>query len=249
VVDRRTAEEQGWRIGEHIAIKGTQYPFDLDLTLCGIYEPHEWSISGVWVHWDYLEQGIMQADAGMSGRAGLVLMKAESAEVIPNVCSAIDDHFANSSDPTFTQAAHSFALNFSRVLGNVADYVRNLGIAVVFSLTMASVNTMAISVRERRTEIAVLKAIGYSPLLILALILCESLIVSVIGGLVGVSAGRGLFAVLHVRFPGMIPLSQMSWQLLLKGLAVAAGIGLISGFFPAFYAVRRSVIDGLRRVA
>lgn len=249
VVDRRLAEKWGWNIGDRIPLKGTFYPFDLDLELCGTFDSPK-NTDSLWFHWIYLDEGLQAQNAPGTGNAGTVFAKTSGPEVIPSTISAIDERFASSDNPTRTQTEAAFAQMFTDMLGNIQAYIFNIGLAVVFSLSLVAANAMAMSMRERVTEIAVLKAIGFPRLRILCMILGESCLIAICGGLVGVVFGCGCLQLLHVLIPQFFPFTvlEMMGSWLLWGLVVAAGIGIVSGLFPAIRAAQLSVIDGLRRV-
>jgi putative ABC transport system permease protein len=247
VVDRRTAEHRGWKIGEHIPLKGALYDFDLDLVLCGVYDAPE-IFQDLYFHRAYLDEGLRQKGSPRAGTTGILFVKAESADVIPELCRTIDTMFANSDYQTWSQSHEAFAQMFSKFVGNLEAYIRNIGFAVLFALTLVAGNTMAMSMRERTTEIAVLKAIGFGRALVLGLLLGESVLIALIGGLFGVTAGRAVWGVGHYFWPQFLPLGYIAWAVLAYGVAVAGGIGLVSGIVPAYRAARLSVIDGLRRV-
>ncbi len=249
VVDRRTAERRGWKIGERIPLQGNIYPFDLDLTLCGIYDSPQ-PTDSLWFHWEYLDEGLKQMGGRESGNAGTVFAKAKPTADIPALCQQIDERFANSDHPTRTQTEAAFAQMFTAMLGNVRAYIRNIGLAVVFSLSLVAANAMAMSMRERTTEIAVLKAIGFRRTRVLCMILTESCLISSLGGLLGVALGCGMLYLLNSASPQIFPmaLNDLAGPWLLSGLIVAAAIGLVSGLVPAVRAAQLSVVDGLRRV-
>lgn len=249
VVDRRLAERWGWQIGDRIPLQGTYYPFDLDLQLCGVFDSPK-NTDSLWFHWIYLDEGLQQQNAPVTGNAGTVFAKVESAEAIPRVIQAIDDRFASSDNPTRTQTESAFAQMFTDMLGNIQAYIRNIGLAVVFSLSLVAANAMAMSMRERVTEIAVLKAIGFSRLRVLSLILGESCLIALLGGLCGVGLGCVCLQLLHMLIPQFFPfpILEMLGLWTAGGFAVAAGIGLASGLVPAVRAAQLSVVNGLRRV-
>lgn len=247
VVDRKLAEKYHWQIGEHIPIKGNIYPYDLDLTLVGIYDPPEVTQS-LWFHWDYLDEGLRKMGDRDAGNAGIIFVKAKSGDVIPELSKAIDDRFASSDNPTHTQTEQAFAQMFIKMQGNIQNFILFIAVFVVIALTFVAANGMAMSMRERTTEIAVLKAIGFHRIRVLFMILGEAVIIAMIGGLLGVGAGRGIYAMVHELAPQVIPISRMPWSVMFYGMVVAAGIGLASGLVPAILAARLSVIDGLRRV-
>ena len=132
--------------------------------------------------------------------------------------------------------------------GLAVQFILFIAVFVTISLTLVAANGMAMSMRERTTEIAVLKAIGFQNGTVLMLMLGEAILIALVGGAIGVAAGRGLYALAHQFAPMFIQISNMPWQVMAWGMAVAAGIGLASGLVPATLASRLSVIDGLRRI-
>ena len=136
------------------------------------------------------------------------------------------------------------------MLGNVQAYIRNIGLAVTFSLSLVAANVIAMSMRERTTEIAVLKAIGFSRGRVLVTVLGEACMMTMLGGALGVAIGCLCLQALHEInsqfFP--FPIDEMLGPWLLWLLAVSIGIGLASGVVPAVRAAQLSVIDGLRRI-
>ncbi len=250
VVDSRFAEQRGWKIGEKIPLKGTYYQFDLQLEMVGVFKAPQ-PTGSLWFHWDYLEEGLKSKNALLSaGNAGAVYAKVERADAIAGLCQSIDDKFASSDNPTRTQTEAAFAQMFTDMVGNIQAYIRNIGLAVMFSLTLVAANAMAMSMRERTTEVAVLKAIGFSRGRVLNLVLGESCLIAAIGGLIGLAIGGGFLQVIHKSAPQYFPFSigdmAGGWMLWIVGVAV--GIGLVSGLVPAVRAAQLSVVNGLRRV-
>jgi putative ABC transport system permease protein len=248
VVDRKLADRLGLKIGDRVPLQGTFYPFNLDLKLVGIYEPPEATLSLYFNH-AYLDEGLRQVGREQSaGNCGTIFFKAASAEIIPGLCEAIDQHYASSPNPTKTQTEKAFSQMFVKMAGNVQNLILFIAVFVTISLTLVAANGMAMSMRERTTEIAVLKAIGFRNGQVLSVMLGESVLIAALGGVVGVAAGRGLYALAHELAPMVIAVSTMPLRVVAAGMAVAAGIGLASGLVPAVLAARLSVIDGLRRI-
>ncbi len=250
VADRRLAKRMKWEIGERIPLKGTFYTFDLDLTLVGVFDAPQTNDS-LWFNWYYLDEGLRNANAQRAaGNSGTIFARTKGASEMASVSKAIDDRFASSDNPTRTQSEAAFAQMFTDMLGNVQTLIFYIGLAVVFSLTLVAANAMAMSMRERTTEIAVLKALGFSKARVLFFVLGESIGISFFGGILGVTFGCLCFEAVHRTMPQVVPISILEmtgpWIALL--LLTAAGIGLISGLVPAVRAARLSVIDGLRRV-
>jgi putative ABC transport system permease protein len=247
VCDRKLAEKYGWKVGEHIRLKGAIYPVNLDLTLVGIFDPPE-EVLSLWYNLDYLDKQLEEQDIEMRGNVGIIYARAKSVEIIPELMRSIDEHFSNSELPTKTQNEGNFAQMFVKMLGNVQNFILFIGVFVTLSLTLVAANGMAMSMRERTTEIAVLKAIGFRNDAVLTMLLGEAVVIAVIGGILGVLLGRWMYSVAHTMATQFFPTSHMPWPVMVYGLLVAAGIGLASGFVPAMLAARLSVIDGLRKV-
>ncbi|MGN6135643.1 MAG: ABC transporter permease [Aureliella sp.] len=248
VADRRLAERFGWQIGERIPLRGTFRPMNLELTLRGTFLG-PMNTDMLWFDWEYLDELTREKASNASGNAGTIWAKTVDADMA-TVSKVIDDKFSSSENPTRTQTEAAFAQIFTDMLGDIQAYIRYIGMAVVVSLLLVAGNAMAMSMRERTTEIAVLKAIGFSKARVLWMIVGESVAIATLGGLLGVAIGCGLLEGLHHLSVQMIPISIMDmlgvWILLL--ILTAAAIGFVSGMVPAIRAAQLSVIDGLRRV-
>ncbi len=249
VVDRKLAEKRNWKIGDRVPLQGTFYPVDLDLKIVGLYDPPQYSDS-IWFNWSYFDEELRKVAADAAGNAGTIFARCESADRIASINQSIDERFANSDNPTRTQTEAAFAQMFSDMLGNIKTYIRNIALAVIFSLSLVAGNSMAMSMRERTTEVAVLKAIGFSKQHILSLVLGESTLIALTGGLLGVGFGAACLQLLHNASAQFFPLSfvELLGPWVLGLLSVAFGIGLVSGLVPAVRASKLSVVDGLRRV-
>jgi putative ABC transport system permease protein len=250
VVDRALAKRLNLNIGDRVPLQGTFYQFNLDLKLVGIYDPPETALS-LYFNLKYLDEGLRQLGgekAEGAGNCGTIFFKAASADVIPDLSRQIDDRYASSPHPTKTQTEKAFAQMFIKMQGNIQNFILFIAVFVTISLTLVAANGMAMAMRERTTEIAVLKAIGFQNGTVLGLTLGESVLIAGIGGLLGVAAGRGVYALGHMFAPMIVQTSNMPWTVMAWGMAVAAGIGLASGLVPAILAARLPVIDGLRKI-
>ncbi len=249
VADRRLAERMKWKIGDRIPLQGTFMTFNLDLKLVGTFESPQ-NTDSLWFDWTYLDEGLKSGSSELAGNAGTIFAKTDGGSSAATICKTIDERFASSENPTRTQTESAFAQMFADMVGNIQLFILIIGLAVAFSLTLVAATTMAMSMRERTTEVAVLKAIGFSKLRVLWMVLGESCWIALLGGLLGVGIGclclQGLHGVSSQFFPFSIFEMAGPWILIL--LAISAGIGFISGIVPAIRAAQLSVIDGLRRV-
>ena len=250
VLDRRIAERRGWKVGDRVPLKGAIYPFDLDLEISGIFDSPK-NTDSLYFHWDYLNEGLKQQSYPDIDNAGTIFARVSSSDSIPAVIKSIDDKFGSSDTPTRSQTEAAFAQMFVDMLGNVQVLIRNIGMAVVFSLSLVTANSMAMAMRERVTEIAVLKAIGFPRSKVLFMVLGEACAISMLGGFLGVGMGCLFLQGMNSLMPQFFPFTvlEMLGPWISYGLIAAAVLGLISGIVPAIRAAQMSVIDGLRRIA
>lgn len=254
VLGRKLAEDRHIKIGDKLPLKGNIYPVDLDLTVVGIYDgPSNRDLRMCVFNWEYFDEMLKRSSmARASGNAGIVLARVKDGDQLAGTCRRIDESYRNTDEPTRSQSEEAFAKFFTEMLGDLKGMVRWIGIAVVASLMLVCANALAMALRERTTEISVLKAIGFGKQLVLFLVLAEAMIVSGIGGLVGAVGCKVFFDVFDVsRLPmvsQILPFFFIPWTTALVGLAVSVLIGFFSGLFPAYRASRLSVVNGLRKV-
>jgi putative ABC transport system permease protein len=252
LVGRKLAEDRGLKLGDPLPLKGDIYPVDLKLTIRAIYDGTAQTDRRMCMfHWDYLDEALRRDRPDQDvGNASMVVAKCKSPDGMATICRKIDDSSRNSDTPTRTQSEEAFALMFDDMMGDLKGIMQAIGLAVCFALIFVSGNAMAMALRERTTEIAVLKAIGYGSQLILFLVLTEAMLVSAAGGILGAVGCKVLCDYVDVaKFSaGMLPFFYVSWPTALMGLGASALIGFLSGFVPAVIASRRSVVAGLRKV-
>jgi len=243
------AKRFGWKIGDRIPIKNALYgttktwEFNLD----GIYhdEKEGGDDSQFWLQWKYFDENVPSV---MKSTAGWYVMKLDSPDDAAKVAKAVDTTFANSSNETKTETESAFAAGFAKQLGNIEFLILAIGGVVFFTLLLVTGNTMAISVRERTGELAVLKAIGFSGRAVLFFVLAESLVIALFGGLLGLGLAKLAIPVVGTALRGLLPTLIVSVPLLLLGLLFALFVGGASGLLPGIGAMRLRVVDGLRRV-
>ena len=244
VVGKKLADKYGWKLGDVIELKGAIYPLDVRLTIRGIYTgPHDTSF---YFHRDYVEEAF-----GSPGNVGQYRVRIDSPDNAARVMEQIDSMFKNSAAPTKTETEAAFAASFVSMLGNVKGLITGVGLIVVFTITLIGANTMAMSARERFTEVAVMKALGFRPSTILTLLLSEAVLIALFGGVLAVLA-----ALVFYQFVGlgdMLAIFLQNFKIGVDTIAIALGasalIGLVSGGIPAWNAARIRIVDGLRRVA
>jgi len=237
-----------WKIGDRIPIKTTLYGGgSWEFNLVGIYHgkrPQD-DETQFWLQWPYFEERIPQ---GIKGQVGWYTLRVNTVDDAVPVAKAIDQEFANSPDETRTQTESAFAANWVKQFGNISFLILAIGAVVFFTLLLVTGNTMAIAVRERTSELAVLKAIGFSDLAVLFFVLGESLVIALVGGVLGLVLAIVAVPLLGRALNGLLPNLILAPSILITGLATAILVGLISGLLPGIGAMRMRVVNALRRV-
>lgn len=249
VCDRRIAEKRKWQTGEKIVLQSPMLRTGLELVLCGTFDSPQYT-DMVMFHWNYLDELQKGLNSPLAGNAGTIFVKIQDSDAIASTSQEIDKGFENSTNPTRTQTEAAFAQMFADMIGDIRMAFLYIGIAIVFSLSLVAANGMAMSTRERTTEIAVLKAIGFSKMHVLGMVIGEACIIAMLGGVFGIFMGCSCLEGLHNMSTQFIPLSILdfagSWIVIL--IATAGFVGFASGIVPAGIASNLSVVDGLRRV-
>ncbi len=248
IVGRVTAERFHWKIGDRIPIRSTIFGNDAwEFNIDGIYhgEKPQLDETQFWFRWDYYKEKVPER---AKGNVGWYVLRLNSPDDAVRVAKTIDSEFANSPYETKTETESAFLAGWAKQLGNIKFLIVSIGVVVFFTLLLVTGNTMAISVRERTSELAVFKAIGFSDRAVLFLVLAESLAVALIGGIIGLVLAFILLPILATLLAGRLPPLVLEPSILWLGLIVALAIGFASGFLPGFGAMRLRIVNALRRV-
>jgi putative ABC transport system permease protein len=245
LVDVTLANKYGWKIGDRIHLQGNIFPANLDLTIRAVYhrDPPQ---NALYFNAKYLEEAV----PWFKGQAGWYAAQIDSAEHVSEASRTIDDMFRNSPLQTKTESEKAFQLGFVASLGNVKAFILSICGAVMFAIMLVSANTMAMSVRSRTREVAVLKTLGFTKQRVLSIFVSESVALAVLGGLLGILVAIPVISGMTRSFIGFgIPLN-MKVNAPTAGLAmsVAVVLGIVSGYLPAYKASRMNIVDGLRHI-
>jgi putative ABC transport system permease protein len=243
VVGKRLADKYGWKIGDRVTLLGSIYGIQPELTLRGIYTGSD--ENQLFFHWDYFNELV-----GRLNRAEVFWIRVNSPESVEPVEKAIDSMFRDSPAATLTQLEPVALMTFITALGNVRGAVLLIGTAVIFAVLLIVSNTMALSVRERVPEAAVMRSLGFRPRQIIQLFVSESVVLSLAGGLVGCVAAYTLFRTLNItQLQGVIYIDlRMRADTLLLSFFVALLIGVAASGWPAYRASRANIARALRFV-
>jgi putative ABC transport system permease protein len=243
VVDANLAKKHNWKIGDRITLQGTIFPTNLDLTLRGIYTIDP-PLSNLYFHAKYLEESV----SWFKDSAGFYFTRVDTAENMPKAAHAIDDMFHSTPVPTKSESEQAFRLDFIATLGNVKAFILSICGAVVFTMLLVSANTMAMSIRERTREVAVLRTLGFTRERIFQLLLSEALAIALIGGLAGVALATLIIGALSRPGIGMPVSMHMTTATALVVMLVAALVGVTSAVIPSYRASRLHIVDALRHI-
>src|SRR5205807_3665428 len=172
----------------------------------------------------YIDEGF----PALKGRVGFYGVLADSPENVPKVAQEIDEQFHNVERPTKTESEHAFQLGWIAMMGNVKAFILSICLAVVFATLLVSANTMAMSIRERTREVAVLKTLGFTRQTVLGMFVGEAVTLALLGGLVGTSIAYLLvyLATHSPQFFSFFPL-KVTPGLWLVAMLVAGFVGFL----------------------
>jgi putative ABC transport system permease protein len=245
VVGRSLADRFGFKVGDRIPLQGTIWAGAWEFNVAGIFEGSrpDADTSGMFFRSDYLEE---RREFG-KGTVGWYVVQIVNPDDDLRISRAIDDLFANSPFETLTQTEKAFAASFVKQMGNIELLIMSIGAVVFLTLLLVTGNTMAIAVRERYGELAVLKTVGFSGLRVFGLVLAEAVLIAGQGGLIGLALAKAVIPGLSRALPmlGVLYVSPLTFG---AGLLLALGIGTVAALLPAIGAMRLRVVDALRRV-
>jgi len=244
VVGADLFKARGWKLNQTIHLEGTLFRGTWDFVIRGVYHKTRdgtWSDDLILFHNDYLKE------RGLAGQDVVGVFKVEIPDKSQSAAIArrIDALFENSDNPTKTESEQAFGAGFISMFGNVGFALRMIGFAVVFTILVISANTMVMAVRERTSEIGVLKTLGFSDGSIFGMVVAEGALLTTGGGLAAALVAK--LGLDHAPFPIFNQLT-ITWTTVLTAIAIAVGLGVVSGFIPAWQASRLRIVDALRRV-
>jgi putative ABC transport system permease protein len=249
IVGDGLAKRFGFKVGDKVALQvgipiyGTR---DFDFNVRGIYKSGGAAVDNqsMFFHWKYADERSIQP-----GQVGWFVAQISNPDQATQVAMAIDQKFANSPNETKTDTEKQFQATFVSMFGNLNLLLGSIALAVVITTLFVAGNTMAMSVRERTTEIAVMRTLGFPSATIFLLVAGEGLMMSIVGGALGVGFARWIVNPDTLQVGAFIPVFGVTNMNVVSGLGLSVLIGLLAGLIPATMASRLKIVDALRRVA
>jgi putative ABC transport system permease protein len=237
------AKRFGWNIGDRITLQGTFFPNNIELVICGLIQDGG-SENLLLLRHDYLNELWNNYNA-----SGVFAVRVRSAEEIPAVIEAIDNTFVSSTAPTKTETEKAFVLGFVSMLGNVRSLVMSISTVLIFTIVLVAANTMAMSIRERTGEIAILKTLGFSPGQVLSVLIAESAVIALAGGLIGALGARYIFGGMDFAAytTGFIQVFDVRWLTVAMAGVISLMVAFASTMVPAWSASRIPISEAVRR--
>jgi putative ABC transport system permease protein len=260
VIGRKLADKYGWKVGDRLFLESFIPPYrkasgPFEFVVDAVFDSDLAKYPGtdtnlLFFHYKYLKEG-----TGRELGAGMYTVQVHDPDQAAEVSKAIDALFQNSNAQTHTETEKAFMASFISMAGNLALLLNGIGLAVSFTILLVTANTMSMAVRERRTEIAVLKTLGFSSAQVMGLIVAEALSLGLLGGGLGIGGSKMVMWTL-TTVPGVrdmllnLGLSSLDLKpvVALLGLGVSIALGFAAGFAPAWGAYRARITDMLRSV-
>jgi len=260
LIGRRVAERFGWKVGDTFFLESFIPPHrkrdgPFEFVVKGIYDTDPVRYPGTDLNQMFFSHKYLYEATGRQIGSGVFYVEIQDPEKAGEVSAAIDALFENSDAQTRTETEKAFQAGFVAMAGNLTLLLNGIGMAVTFTILLVVANTMSIAVRERRKEIGVLKTLGFRSFQVMGLVVAESLLIGLLGGLLGVAASEGMMWTLSRTAAAqsalaMLGLSSLNLRPLVAGLGLANALflGLAAGFVPAWNAYRARITDALRTV-
>ena len=250
IVGVDTATRFGWKVGDRIPLQATIFRRPdgaaWEFNISGIYDS---PVKGtdktqLFFHWDYLNEAVR--NSGFANQVGWYVIRVADPAQSPVIAKKVDDMFANSPAETKTDTEKAFVQGFAKQVGNIALITQLIATSAILMILLVTANTMAQSIRERTNELAVLKTLGFDDGRVLRMVIAESCLIALVGGLAGLAAGW-LIVARGDPTGGFLPTYYFPVRDVVVGVVLVVLLGLVAGTLPALQAGRLRIVDALRR--
>ena len=250
VIGRKLANTHRLKVGDVMPLRGTIYPGTWEFTVRAIYDGAEakTDTSQMFFHWDYLNETMKKRGRGRADQVGIYLVDVTDADRVAEVSQAIDALFRNSLAETLTETERAFQIGFVKQTEALVIAIRIVSYVVIAIILAVMANTMAMTARERIGEYATLKALGFSPGYVAALILGESLAIAAIGAAIGIALTFPVGEWFAAQVGTLFPVFEVSGKTVVLQAACALGVGVMAALIPGRRAATVKIVDGLRAI-
>lgn len=250
VAGRKLAAKHGWKVGDRITLKGTIFPGDWNFVLRGIYRGAQKSTDETqfFFNWDYLNETMRKTVPRRADQVGIFVVGVARPEQAPEVAEQIDAIFKNSLAETRTETEKAFQLSFVAMTEAIMIAIQIVSYVVIVIIMVVAANTMAMTARERISEYATLKVLGFRGYHIAGAVFGESLFIAFIGGIAGVLLTFPVADWLESTLSQFFPVFKIAPSTVALQFAAAAIVGVVAGIFPTWRGSTIRIAEGLRRI-
>jgi putative ABC transport system permease protein len=250
IVGRKLADTYGFKVGDAVPLRGTIFPGNWEFVVRAIYDAGEakTDTSMLFFHWDYLNETMKQRFPLRANQVGIFVLEVSDVDRAAEVSQQIDKQFGNSIAETLTETEQAFQIGFVKQTEAIVVAVRIVSYVVIFIILAVMANTMAMTARERLSEYATLKALGFGPGYVSALIYGESLALAAVGVAIGVALTFPVGHWFASKMGTLFPVFEVSDETVMLQLACALAVGTIAALLPARRAARVRIVEGLRAI-
>ena len=250
LIGRQLADQYGFKVGDVLPLRGTIYPGSWEFVVRGIFDsPDPAKITRQMLfHWNYLNETLRKVTVRRADQVGVFIVGIERIDDAAAVSTNIDGVFRNSLAETLTETEQAFQLGFVALSDQIIAAIRLVSYVVILIILAVMANTMAMSARERTSEYATLKALGFGPAFLAMLIFGESMMIAAIGGGIGIALTGPAAAAFKQAAGGIFPIFTVSSTTVSLQLACAAAVGVVAALVPALRASRVRIVEGLRAI-
>ncbi|MES2148798.1 MAG: ABC transporter permease [Pseudomonadota bacterium] len=251
IVGRKLAQQYNFKVGDIIPIRGTIFPGQWEFVVRGIYDGRQSNTvtTQLFFHWDYLNETLLKTVPRRANQIGVYVVQIKRAEDAAAISRAIDATFRNSLAETLTETEKAFQLGFVSMSEAIVAAIRLVSFVVILIIMAVMANTMAMSARERLSEYATLKALGFGFGFLATLIVGESVLLALSGAAIGIALLYPVAAAFAAQMGTLFPVFEVAPLTVLMQLACALAVGLLAAVAPALRARQVNIVDGLRAVA
>ncbi len=250
IVGRKLADQYGFKVGDVIPLRGTIVPGQWEFVVRAIYDGRQASTNTtqLFFHWDYLNETLRKTAPRRANYVGVYVAKVAHAEDAAAVSARIDSTFKNSLAETLTETEKAFQLGFVSMSEAIVVAIRVVSFVVLLIIAAVMANTMAMSARERLSEYATLKVLGFGPGFLATLIVGESILLAACGAAIGIALLYPASAAFAAQMGTLFPVFEVAPQTVLMQAGAALAIGLVAAIAPTVRAARVNIVEGLRSI-
>jgi putative ABC transport system permease protein len=250
VVGRKLAKRFGWKIGDSIVLRGTIFPGNWEFVLSAIYRGRDKTIdeNQFFFHWDYLNETMKRVQPRRADQVGFYMVEMTSPDTAAETSEKIDKLFINSFAETLTETEKSFQMGFISLSQTILTVIQLVSMVIIVIIMAVAANTMAMSVRERMSEYAVFKTLGFGWSYLAFLILGESMVITALGCGMGILFTYPAADAFSKAVGEFFPVFNIARETIFLDIAASAVIGTVASIFPIWRAVTVPIASGLGRI-